>query len=69
MQEIVLIPASALPVLVPNTCVLRMFVFFVFDLQIITVICNLIWVGFALDTEAAAEGAAPITDPEAARKN
>jgi hypothetical protein len=30
---------------------------------------NLIWIGFALDTEAAAEGAAPITDPEAARKN
>lgn len=33
--------------------------------QIITVIMNLIWIGFALDTE----GAAPITDPEAARKN
>lgn len=40
-----------------------------FASQIITVIMNLIWIGFALDTEAAAEGAAPITDPEAARKN
>jgi hypothetical protein len=30
---------------------------------------NLIWIGFALDIEAVAEGAAPITDPEAARKN
>jgi hypothetical protein len=37
--------------------------------QIITVIMNLIWIGFALDTEAAAEGAAPITGPEAARKD
>lgn len=37
--------------------------------QIITVIMNLIWIGFALDTEVAAEGSAPITDPEAARKN
>ena len=38
--------------------------------QVIMVIMNLIWIGFALDTDAAAEGAAPITDPEqAARKN
>ena len=37
--------------------------------QIIAVVMNLIWIGFALDTEANAEGAAPITDPEAARKN
>lgn len=37
--------------------------------QIIMVIVNLVWIGFALDTEPAAEGAAPITDPEAARKN
>lgn len=37
---------------------------------VMTCIFNLVWIGFALDTEAVAEGANPITsDPEAARKN
>lgn len=41
-----------------------------FYLQVMTCIFNLVWIGFALDTEAVAEGANPITsDPEAARKN